>query len=296
MRQRAITLCTVSAAEDSAELRELSVLHERTFGRPSGLPYYRWMYGRNPERTTLVAAECEGEILGALGVRRRQMASGLVCAQLMDMIVAPACRGSGLFADMAGRAMETVGPIDFWFSHANPGGAQALVRKAAFEIVGRIAVLEGARGRLSAAGAHSPSQAAFADATADRLVANDAEATWRFGEHPLFAYSVLGTSAMGPVIAKEFADGDLSLLDLMTPFQGRDLPELIRAADDGWQSWSRIYFWSAPHLSAHAGALAMGFAERAQARYLVGRATSVAGQRLADFSQWFVSASDTEYM
>lgn len=296
MRRRVTILETVSPAAEPATAAMLAVLHQKTFGRRCAPDYYRWMYGDAGAASVLVVARSDDEIVGAIGARIRTTTGGLRCGQVMDMIVAPEMRGSGVFADMSGCAMEHLGAVDFWFSHANPAGAQALIRKVGFRPVGMVSVLEGQRGALDLAAGDRVYVDTLADELAERICLDGGEAAWRFDNHPSFTYRKLGQSALGAVRVKRFVDGQAELIDLMTPFHGAELPDLVRAADAASQAWTHIHCWSAPHLSAHRTGLAMGFSERAQARHLVGRPASVAGERLTDFSRWFVCAADAEYM
>lgn len=292
----AIQIRPVAVVEVGDEfLQSLAALHEQTFTRPRGIQYYRWLYQDCPEKTLLVVAEDGHQIVGAIGARRWRTASGLVCGQLMDMIVTPDIRGSGVFAEMVSQVLESMRSVDFWFAHANPAGRMALTRKAGFSTIGRISVLEAERAEFREL-AGIPSDEDRREASLDRLVMSEEERSWRFDDHPEFSYTNLGTSRIGPLIVKEFLDDGALMLDLMTPFLGSELASIVARAGHEMTNWKKIYFWSAAHLTSYASALAAGFRERSQERYLVGKETSAAGHGLMDFEQWLVSAADTEYM
>jgi len=289
---------------DAAMASRLAALHETTFGRPRSPDYYHWQYTRCPGESRLIVARAGERIVGTIGIRRRQMASAITCGQIMDMIVTPDARGSGVFRDMILTADALMPDIQFSFAHANVAGRNALIKSAEFKTIGQVAVLILARAdasEISRAARDGDIRSVLGadtrmEAGLERFSMGPAEYAWRFAGHPEYQYRHLLDGAFGPILIKEFQESGDKVVDMMTPFAGEELEEILDLVMLGEPDWSRLHFWSASHLSSYKAARQLGFGYQQQQRYLVGRANAAAASRLQDFGNWMISASDAEYM
>ena len=279
-----------------SDLSDIAQLYTETFGRKKQGAYFEWQYFGGASFCRIFVARHRDEIVATMGVQKRMFKSGLTGAQLLDMIVVPSRRGTGLFKALAEHALNAAGQVDIQFSLPNRSGKEALCRSLGFSEIGKIPALIAEPDRLTHPG--NVSLKTHLSRQPDHLSYSSEDQSWRFSGHPDFEYASLGEYSMGPVFAKVYRDPGTGerYLDMVSHVAHFELDEVVRKGLEVFSSVDVLHLWANPASTTYAYALEMGFRPIEQERYLVGKIKTEKADHLLGFGAWNVCAGDAEFM
>lgn len=186
--------------------------------RPEKYLYYHW--NNNVVPSYLIGAFDNNTLIGVFGIQKKKMSNGLICGYLTNLNICKEWQGYGIFRKLGELAVSHYEDIDFLCVIANKRAKNAVEKSFGFKTVMNIKMLlldntecESLNGSneyvyepvtqdysFPTSRKHSPEKIAF---VYDQLYRR-----WRYGEHPIYKYSVVKNLSGDFSVVKIFIDSE----------------------------------------------------------------------------------------
>jgi GNAT superfamily N-acetyltransferase len=318
---------TLRAGEDTPDDATRFVsLSNSLYARPVTPAYYHWQFFAPPFHSRLMLAEAEdGTLAGAYGFHLRPAARDLPLAMALDIMVAPAWQGRGLFRALcAGAVAKLAGerPAGLYVmanrraAAAHAGGLGWTKVQAYRDWVCPTGAARASSGRLTWENVASPGaeedrllKESVARRRAEGALALHRDSRWlrwRFAENPRYRYRILRGSLQGMpwglLLLKTFTDpisgesfGDIVDVAWLDPDPALLLEALQWAlAQFAAAGVPRASMWLQTNTALDAAGIQAGFTVTDRERFLLTSPRSDNAGRMEDPAAWFVTMADAE--
>jgi hypothetical protein len=287
-------------AATSEDIPGLVKLFARYYNQHKPAAYFEWQFFQEVLPCALtVAVDDHDDVVGSFGYMRRPLSNGLICGQVMDILLDENQRGKGIFVAMAKHAFSVFTDVQIRVVLSNQAGTAALTRALGWKTLARVPVYTKSA-QSDDQGHVLPALEAFIDPL--RIQYTERSENWRFDQHPLNTYYRLETASLHGYL-KLFVDPVDDTRRFGDVLYVTSNLELLRTQD--WLSEAMNWFkeqgagtcglWSLPGNVVSTAALNEGFTIGEQERWLCGQVVDAACHDIFEETAWEVCAADAEF-
>ena len=124
-------------AEES-DIPQLVNLINSQYSRKKAAEYFRWQYFDSFYPSVVMCAFMEESVIGMFGLQKRKLSDGVNAGQAIDLLVDPAWRGKGVFAELGVHASGSFKDLDLLCVFPNLNGKNACEKSLHWKTIGKI--------------------------------------------------------------------------------------------------------------------------------------------------------------
>jgi len=285
------------------ECKQAAALINAEYKRKKNENYFLWQYFISYYPAVLMGAFDGDTLVGMFGLQKKQLTNGAWAGQAMDLLIALAWRGKGLFKRMGDRALRNFDDLDLSCVFPNPQGKYACEQALGWTTIAKIDALclsreEFERSKLK----HGALELSSLDSPLISFHHTNAYHAWRFEQSAEYIYQYVKIASNIYAVTKLFIDpvtgtryGDIVDMEYGTcqPEAVREL--YIRACDSLFtQNVGSVTTWALPHTPLFRIAQTIGFAANPTERYFCVHILKKRYHILSSIMNWSFTQADCE--
>ena len=284
------------------DIRRIKEIFNTQYVRKKNDDYFIWQYFECAWPTAVICAEVDGRVEGMFGLQRRELDGGIPIGQAIDLLITPAMRGKGVFAEMGKRAISHFPELRILCVLPNLNGRNACVKSLGWSEVAKVDAL-----------ILNVTQQLPRDLPFHKLLLGITKhpvhfcwtaelRKWRYVHHPDYNYEIVNGNTGCFAVTKVFTDpitnrrfGDI--VDFQAPFDDPVLlfdvfsKSITCLLDKGVEN---ITTWALPSTLLYNILKAMEFKSVPQERYFCVKVLDQNLEHLYDISSWSLVEADAE--